>query len=105
MTFREKLVQVAAVAVSIIEDLDNGQALVSEHTENILVEISDERDRQDEQWGPQHHSYMTWLMILMEEVGESAEEELKANGYYSGIMASIVHIGNQAKAWLEMEDT
>lgn len=34
--------------------------------------IIDERDRQDAKWGPQDHDLATWLVILMEEVGELA---------------------------------
>ncbi len=35
-------------------------------------EILDERDRQDEEWGPQDHTLYKWNAILMEEVGELA---------------------------------
>ncbi len=34
--------------------------------------ILDERDRQDDKWGPQDHSLYKWNTILMEEVGELA---------------------------------
>ena len=34
--------------------------------------ILDERDRQDEKWGPRDHQLPVWVTILMEEVGELA---------------------------------
>lgn len=38
--------------------------------------ILDERDRQDEKWGPQDHSLFEWVTILTEEVGELAAAAL-----------------------------
>ena len=40
---------------------------------DILQLIKDERARQDAKWGPQHHDDGTWLLILIEEVGERIE--------------------------------
>lgn len=45
----------------------------------MLKQISDilaERKRQDAKWGEQNHDPITWLAILMEEVGETAKEAL-----------------------------
>jgi NTP pyrophosphatase (non-canonical NTP hydrolase) len=39
----------------------------------ILTDITDERDRQDAKWGVQEHHPATWQLILVEEVGETAE--------------------------------
>lgn len=88
--FRTELIQTAAVCAAIIEDIDNGVAnhnqIISvdtsaEHGEGshhtyhagwkVLDEISAERDRQDEKWGPQHHDLAFWMSILGEEVGEA----------------------------------
>ena len=77
--FRKELIQTAAVAVAIIEDIDYGIA-DSIHVEDgrrrfqtadILHEIHDERRRQDLKWGPQTHRWSDWLSILGEEFGEA----------------------------------
>lgn len=83
MTLRDELIQVAAVAVSIVEDLDYGVAHYSRCPETrprraaaqgrrVIEEVVSERHRQDIKWGPQHHSPEVWLTILTEEVGEVA---------------------------------
>lgn len=45
---------------------------------SVLDEIQQERQRQDAKWGEQNHDPVTWLAILTEEVGEVAEQSLKA---------------------------
>lgn len=71
------------MAVAIVEDLDYGAAdsrkihnynLPITQVSEVLVDVGNERVRQDEKWGPQSHDAKTWLAILMEEVGEAAEE-------------------------------
>lgn len=42
------------------------------YTSNILIEVNDERGRQDFKWGPQSHDLDHWYTILGEEVGEVA---------------------------------
>lgn len=82
MTLREELIQVAAVAVAIVEDLDFGKAHIggdSYHLD-VVYEVIDERHRQDAKWGPQHHDIPVWLAILMEEVGEAAKAYLDKEG-------------------------
>lgn len=88
MTLREELIQVAAVAVAIVEDLDYGAAdsgRVLSHpndraqskktiTSPVLAQVFEERQRQDRKWGRQHHTPAEWMAILMEEVGEAAGE-------------------------------
>ena len=77
MEFREEMVQVAAVAVSIIEDMIYGEAGLSDScTDDVLENIKAERAAQDLKWGPQHHTPEMWLAILMEEVGEAAQAYL-----------------------------
>ncbi|MCE7749187.1 MAG: hypothetical protein GPJ51_12390 [Candidatus Heimdallarchaeota archaeon] len=44
-----------------------------------LDEIRLERKKQDEKWGEQNHSPITWIVILTEEVGEAAKEALEDN--------------------------
>jgi NTP pyrophosphatase (non-canonical NTP hydrolase) len=46
-------------------------------TISVLSEVLDERTRQDKKWGEQSHGGDTWLVILMEEVGELAQATLK----------------------------
>lgn len=75
-TTREEMVQVAAVAVAIIEAIDHGSADRS-GTGGILEEIDDERWRQNQKWGAQSHPIPVWLAILMEEVGEAAQAYLE----------------------------
>lgn len=60
---------------------------------DILAEVAQERVRQNNKFGPQNHSPMEWLPILMEEVGEAAkaalEPHFQAKGYadkYDGTM-------------------
>lgn len=43
----------------------------------ILSEITDERTRQDKRWGIQNHDPGSWILILLEEVGEAAKELLE----------------------------
>lgn len=40
----------------------------------VLEDINLERKRQDQMWGEQNHNPLGWLAILVEEVGEYAEE-------------------------------
>lgn len=70
---RAELVQVAAVAVAAIEDLDGGSASMEDLAE-VLANVAEERGRQNARWGAQHHPPGIWLAILAEEVGEVARE-------------------------------
>ena len=73
MSLRDELIQVAAVAVAMIEDLDFGVTGDAMARDNALGEVFDERDEQEAKWGPQHHSMMEWLSILGEEYGEACQ--------------------------------
>jgi hypothetical protein len=74
--YLEELVQVAAVAVAMIEDHLCGVADRTVLAE-VITAVSVERQRQDAKWGPQHHGPAEWLVILMEEVGEAAQAALQ----------------------------
>ena len=74
--YREELIQVAAVAVAMIECRDRGAA-DDINTLVILDEIRGERYKQNRKWGAQTHDPEVWLAILMEEVGEAAQAWLK----------------------------
>jgi len=87
---RSELVQVAAVAVAMIEDLDTGVAVIRTHTGIaevddtiwlIMVEVHEERIRQDAKWGAQHHLPMEWLSILGKEYGEACKAANEAHGW------------------------
>ena len=85
--FRTELIQTAAVCASIIEDIDFGVAdyarpdssdpdsdsMSYQQGTSVMLEISKERFRQDEKWGPQHHRMSDWLSILGEEFGEACK--------------------------------
>lgn len=43
----------------------------------IIADIVAERTKQDEKWGIQDHNFTTWLVILMEEVGEFSKAYLE----------------------------
>lgn len=85
MSFREEMIQVAAVAVAIVEDLDYGAAGIDQDRQlgqvsngyAVAMEVLNERENQDQKWGPQTHDPEVWLAILMEEVGEAARARLE----------------------------
>jgi hypothetical protein len=91
MSLRDELIQVAAVAVAIIEDLDFGQAKALKYWEDpkgsdfgtqaelVLRDVEWERREQDRKWGPQHHSPMEWLAVLGEEYGEACKAALESH--------------------------
>jgi len=46
----------------------------------VILDILNERVKQDEKWGPVprlHHDFGKWLKILMEEVGEASKADLE----------------------------
>lgn len=115
---RTETTQVAAVAAAILEDLGYGEAnagatvggLRSNKTQvsKVLDRVARERYAQDEKWGAQHHDPLTWLMILLEEVGEMAREvpiegnpASNAAGNAGSIRAGAIHIGDEAMKWLK----
>lgn len=80
--FVKELVQVAAVAVAAIQRIESGSTKLEKETdplpweEVILDRVRDERDRQEEKWGPQYHSPTFFMAILGEEFGEACTEAL-----------------------------
>lgn len=73
---------------------------VSMSTKNVLLQILARRKRQDEKWGAgRTHNTSTWMMILMEELGEAAKAFLSEdieNARYELIDAAAVIV-----AWIE----
>ena len=84
MSYRSELIQVAAVAVAAVQNLDNGHTAISgdgciNDLSAYLAEVYDERNRQEKKWGTQNHEPSTWIIILIEEVGETAKDVLENN--------------------------
>lgn len=112
---KTEIKQVTAVGFSMMEDLRFGQASTDKKflrksleltTQGAIVRdnVIAERRAQDGKWGPQHHDPLVWLAILMEEVGEFAEElELLRSDDESLhiIRNNTVRIGQEAKQWLQ----
>ncbi len=123
MTLRDELIQVAAVACAIVEDIDYGMAQhhLEHHGWSVIIDVRSERERQDEKWGPQHHTSVEWLMILLEEVGEAAKavdlglppagdgagwskaEEQEMEFLYSQ-RKDAMYVGQAAALWCHLHD-
>jgi len=83
MTLREELVQVAAVAVAILSDMEQGDTLLHDEAgmqtlahRSAMTLVQFERFAQERKWGAQHHSLAEWLVILGEEYGEACKAAL-----------------------------
>jgi len=77
----------------------------------ILLEVVEERRRQDKKWGEQNHPPCEWIAILTEEVGEAAEEALNIRFQYenrglsiTGLRAELVQVAAVAVAFIECLD-
>lgn len=113
--FQTEMIQVAAVAVAIVEDLLNGQANAKSwdggpwrhQVDQVLAMVREERFRQDEKWGPQHHDPENWMLILMEEVGEAAEalrpwmHPTSKSTLRQDKMKEIATLGLKIQRWLD----
>lgn len=79
--------------------------------DKIFEYIADERIRQYEKWGPQYHQDNTWVMILMEEVGEVAKSivdrvnNADSKAHLADMKKEIVQVAAVAVAWLECLET
>jgi hypothetical protein len=82
MSLREELIQVAAVAVAIVTDMNQGTTELDQNPDNlemgwhhrqVMQAVQDERIRQEAKWGAQHHTIPEWMMILGEEYGEACQ--------------------------------
>lgn len=78
-----------------------------------FAEIEEERDRQNDKWGPQcdKNTEGQWLAILVEEVGECANAMLHARPEDGGhpdwleeLRTELVQVAAVAVAWLECLD-
>ena len=69
-------------------------------------EVLKERERQNAKWGWQRHDYGTWLMILVEEVGEVAQAMQKQKGWgkdtdSDDLFTELIHVAAVATAIAE----
>jgi NTP pyrophosphatase (non-canonical NTP hydrolase) len=70
---------------------------------DLLLELVEERRRQDELWGEQNHTPHEWLAILMEEVGEIAKDV--AEGRVAGnYRTELIQVAAVAMAAVESLD-
>jgi hypothetical protein len=53
----------------------------STSTNDVLIDVGKERNRQNEKWGLQRHEHGKWLMILGEEFGEVCQAMQKELGW------------------------
>lgn len=82
---------------------------VTSQTFNVLHDVARERQRQDAKWGEQSHPPEWWMAILVEEVGEAAQEVLglrygesaKAHG---DLRKELLHVAAVAVSAIEALD-
>lgn len=70
----------------------------------ILLEVAEERARQDDKWGQQDHDPNYWMVILMEEVGEAAHEICGKTLNYTNYREEMVQVAAVAVAAIESFD-
>lgn len=71
---------------------------------DIFEQINAERDRQNAKWGEQRAPDNPWLAILVEEVGEVAQEICLAYSGFSEkdrLRDELTQVATVAVAWLE----
>lgn len=74
------------------------------HKTDVLIDILQERDRQDKKWGLQREfTPEKWLVILMEEVGELCKEAQEGNRKYWDV--ELVQVAAVAFAMIEFGDS
>lgn len=61
---------------------------------SALASVLGERTRQDAKWGEQNHDTITYLAILMEEVGELAQAAIQQR--FGGPQGSVEHVREEA---------
>lgn len=72
-----------------------------------MIEVLQERGRQDEKWGEQNLDPITYLAVLTEEVGELAQAALhtRFGGHAAaGLRTEAIHVAAVALAIIECLD-
>ena len=75
--------------------------------QQIFKDIQEERDNQDDKWGSiqSREDNEPWLQILVEEVGEVAEAQLKeAYDPLQSLRKELIQVAAVAVAWIEKLD-
>jgi len=77
----------------------------------VLVDVLKEQERQTKKWGIRDHEPLSWLAILVEEVGEVAEAILIAqsvdgeeNGGLEEVREEAIHVAAVAITFVECLD-
>jgi NTP pyrophosphatase (non-canonical NTP hydrolase) len=99
------MVQVGAVANVVVEDIDT-PSTDGRYIDVVQSQVFAERQRQIEKWGPQTQLPPVWMAILMEEVGEAADEldlDEIDNANFRGLVEAIGALGRVAKGYLKDE--
>ena len=118
--YQTEMIQSAAVIIAALTSDIDGQTGVPDPldprvatprlmtTLKIQHAIHRERERQEETWGSQSHSRAFWLAILVEEIGEVAEELITnefepsfANLQLAMMLQDLAQLGLLAKNILE----
>ncbi len=93
-----------------LEDYSDDMVIAnSDEQATVLLDIVDERERQDQKWGIQNHLDLTWNAILMEEIGEAAQEVLTrsmgsiAKGH-GDLREELIQVAAVTVAWIEAID-
>ena len=80
-------------------------------TDRVMIDINEERHRQDKTWGEQNHDPFAWLAILGEEYGEACKAALEAcfdgyeiTGNYSDYRIELIEVAAVAVAAIECLD-
>jgi NTP pyrophosphatase (non-canonical NTP hydrolase) len=76
---------------------------VFDHTSAVLMEVLDERVRQDAKWGPSASRPAPGLSVLVEEVGEVAAE-MQEDGDAENYRVELVQVAAVAVAMIEAYD-
>ena len=80
---------------------------------DVLAEVAQERDRQDAKWGQQNHSPAGWLAVLVEEVGEAAQQIAQGwvepitsepAEYLANLRRELIQVAASAVAFIECLD-
>ncbi len=112
-SYRKELVQVAAVCAAMAQvsltdttslDATNEGVAGRFALERFVSDIRDERKAQELKWGARNSREAPpelWLLILMEEVGEVAEEMNAQEPERVEILNEIVALGNRCRGLLE----
>lgn len=79
------------------------EGMVSAEAGKAVIDILEERERQDEQWGVSDHTSQLWVTILMKQVGQFSEAALR-DSRIEDLRKEAVQIAAVALAMIENID-